>query len=83
MKALKRKRAWNKALSTLEINQIKELIAGYSSRTKMTYLKEKLNEAIAGTIEVHEEMMKLLDESKQSKDGRRIEDIVHLTSKTN
>lgn len=49
----------------------------------MTYLKEKLNEAIAGTIEVHEEMMKLLDESKQSKDGRRIEDVVHLTSKTN
>lgn len=36
-------------------------MSGRGSKTKITYLKDKLNEVIAGTIKVHEKMMKLLD----------------------
>ena len=68
MKVLKRKRAWKKALILPKINQIGELISGRSSRIKITYLKDKLNEVVPGTIEVQEEMMKLFDEIKQSED---------------
>ena len=52
-------------------------MSGRGSKTKITYLKDKLNEVIAGTIKVHEKMMKLLDESNQSKDGGWIEDVTY------
>ena len=43
-------------------------ISGHGSRTKVTYLKDKL----AGTIEVYEQMMKLLDGSNQNEnDGQK------------
>ena len=41
---------------------MREMISGHGSRTEVTYLKYKL----AGTIEVHEQMMKLLDGSNQN-----------------
>ena len=43
-------------------------ISGHGSRTKVTYLTDKL----AGTIEVYEQMMKLLDGSNQNEnDGQK------------
>ena len=50
------------------------MISGHGSRTKINYLKDKLNKILAGTIEVHEQMMKLLDESNQSEDEGWTED---------
>ena len=83
LKALKRKKAGGKTLITQKINQIGELISGRGSRTKITYLRDKLNEALAGTIKVHEEMMKLLDESNQSEDKGWIEDITYTVDTCN
>ena len=44
---------------------MREMISGHVNRTKITYLKDKLAE----TIEVHEQIMKLLDESNQTENN--------------
>ena len=44
---------------------MREMISEHDNRTKITYLKDKLAE----TIEVHEQMMKLLDESNQTENN--------------
>ena len=41
---------------------MREMISGHVSRTKVTYLKGKL----AGTIDIHEQMMNLLDGNNQN-----------------
>ena len=46
MKALKRKRVGKKALITRKMIQTGELVSGRGSRTKLTYLKDKLSEVI-------------------------------------
>ena len=67
LKVLKRRGAGAKALTTWKTKQMRE-ISGHGSRTKVTYLKDKL----AGTIEVYEQMMKLLDGSNQNEnDGQK------------
>ena len=44
---------------------MREMISDHDNRTKITYLKDKLAE----TIEVHEQMIKLLDESNQTENN--------------
>ena len=57
------------------------MTSGHCSMTKVTYLKDKLNEVPAETIEVHEQMMKLIDESIQSEseDVGWMEDVTYGT----
>ena len=62
LKVLKRSGTGTKALITWKSKQMRERIFGHGSRTKVTYLKDKL----AGTIDVYEQMMKLLDGSNQN-----------------
>lgn len=73
LKALKRKRAGKKSLVSQKIDQIGELISGHSSTTRITDVKDKLNKVLAGIMEVHEEMVGLLDERNQVKlrDGKK------------
>ena len=54
-----------KALIIWKTKKMREMISDHDNRTKITYLKDKLAEP----IEVHEQMMKLLDESNQAENN--------------
>ena len=56
---LKRKRTGKKMLITKKINQINELVQQRSSRTKISYLRDSLNQVYADLIKENEEFMNL------------------------
>ena len=52
-------------------------MSDHGSRTKVTFLKDKFNEVLVGTVEIHKQLMKLFDESNQSKNEGWMEDVTY------
>ena len=75
---LKRKRAGKKGLITRKIKQIQELISENGSRTKISYLKGRLNEVLQEATRIHEHIMELSDgTTKFSEDDGWLEDVTY------
>lgn len=52
-------------------------MSGHGSWTKVTFLKDKFNEILVGTVEIHKQIMKLFDESNQNENEGWIEDVTY------
>ena len=50
-------------------------MSGHGSWTKVTFLKDKFNEILVGTVEIHKQIMKLFDESNLNENEGWIEDV--------
>ena len=66
---LKRKRTAKKSLITRKINQISQLITERGSRTKILYLKDKLNDVLRETEIINEKMISMSDEASIETDA--------------
>ena len=72
---LKRKRTAQKSLITRKINQISQLITERGSRTKIRYLKDKLNDVLRETEIINEKMISMSDEASIETDPGWMEDV--------
>ena len=59
---LKRKFTGKKSLITKKITQVNELVQQRSSRTKILYLRESLNQVYSELVKENEDLMNLIDE---------------------
>ena len=77
-KVLKHNLTRNKSLITRRINQIRQL-RSENCITKVSYLKESLNEMLQETIEIYEQMIELLEGALlDSEDSVRIQGVVFM-----
>ena len=77
-KVLKHNLTRNKSLITRRINQIRQLMSE-NCITKVSYLKESLNEMLQETIEIYEQMIELLEGALlDSEDSVRIQGVVFM-----
>ena len=72
---LKRKRTAKKSLITRKINQISQLITKRGSRTKILFLKDKLNDIFRETEIINEKMISMSDEASIETDPGWMEDV--------
>ena len=74
--SFKRKKTSEKPLVTRKINQINSLISEWGSRTKILYLKGKLDETLKETEAVYNEMKELAENENIEFDPEWIEDVI-------
>ena len=74
--SFKRKKTSKKPLVTRKINQINSLISEWGSRTKILYLKGKLDETLKETEAVYNEMKELAENENIEFDPEWIEDVI-------
>ena len=72
---MKRKRTAKKSLITRKINQISQLITKRGSRTKILFLKDKLNDIFRETEIINEKMISMSDEASIETNPGSMEDV--------